>query len=375
MNLTETSKFVKKFFVVFGAIIFVYYLWILAIFPMARNFLEAILVQSDPPTLLYGNIEQLEFYPIAIEEGTVPDYVLNTKNGALPFALPKVLKVYKFKTSSFSYLASDRAMSTARELGFEDTEMISDLKGPKFIWSKRDTGSKLEIDTSENTIFLTTEYAKLQPLLKTNGINKEDVRADGVKILSKIGAWNDDLYKKGSVDITYGTTQGGSLRRSIEDRDVSLTRLDFYRKIEEYPIVGPEAKKPLLSIELGNVNTGKIGNVIRNPNVTVNFRTIEQSTKATYPIIKVASAWEAVKEGKGVIVDIEAKNSNPFTKGTTQEVSRIFVNNIYLAYYENKPQTTLQPIYVFEGNYTSKSGAEGGNLTIYYPAIDPEYVK
>ena len=102
---------------------------------------------------------------------------------------------------------------------------------------------------------------------------------------------------------------------------------------------------------------------------------IETETNATYPIIPVQEAWDMVTEGKAVITQVTPKQSNPFEPYYPVSVEKVLIDNIYLAYYETpKLQTYLQPIYVFSGKYTTR-GTEGGDVTLYFPAITGEWTK
>ena len=68
------------------------------------------------------------------------------------------------------------------------------------------------------------------------------------------------------------------------------------------------------------------------------------------------------------------KDGNPFVPYVPIRIDKILVNNIYLAYYDTpKLEKYLQPIYVFEGNYTTVGGG-AGQITLYYPAISGDYI-
>ncbi|HAZ29270.1 TPA: hypothetical protein DCY43_00750, partial [candidate division WWE3 bacterium] len=75
-----------------------------------------------------------------------------------------------------------------------------------------------------------------------------------------------------------------------------------------------------------------------------------------------------------VLSGILPKDGNPFESYVPIRVDKILINKIYLAYYDSpKLQKYLQPIYVFEGNYTTV-GSSAGQITLYYPAISGDYV-
>jgi hypothetical protein len=97
---------------------------------------------------------------------------------------------------------------------------------------------------------------------------------------------------------------------------------------------------------------------------------------ATYPLVPVNQVWSEVSKGNGVISSVVPNGLSPFADYRPVRVDRILINKIYLAYFEDLSydQPYLQPIYVFEGNYTS-SGGGGGSIHIYYPAVSGQYIK
>ena len=105
------------------------------------------------------------------------------------------------------------------------------------------------------------------------------------------------------------------------------------------------------------------------------YMDISPATLATYPIITVQSAWKAVSAGNGIISNITAKDSDAFKSPVPVALSRILINQVYLAYYETPEfQKYMQPIFVFEGKYIGQD-RNTGNISIYYPAITAEFVK
>jgi len=89
----------------------------------------------------------------------------------------------------------------------------------------------------------------------------------------------------------------------------------------------------------------------------------------------VATAWDFVKENKGAVVSILPESTSLLIPYTPVRVEEVFINNIYLAYYDNdSKQDYLQPVYVFDGKYTT-AGTQGGSIHFYYPAISPEFIK
>ena len=110
------------------------------------------------------------------------------------------------------------------------------------------------------------------------------------------------------------------------------------------------------------------------PYLDVNYKTFNSTTKATYPIISVAEAWDAISTNKGIISSAIPTGAALLGAPTTVNIEKVLIDTIELAYYEpNEWVEYLQPIYVFSGKYITR-GSEGGSVSIYYPAIKGEYI-
>ena len=110
------------------------------------------------------------------------------------------------------------------------------------------------------------------------------------------------------------------------------------------------------------------------PKIRAHTLELETNSNATYAIISVADAWAKVKEGSGVVSSVIPKSTSPFEKYQPAKVDKILINEVYLAYYDNPGlQKYVQPIYVFDGNYTSTGGE--GDITIYFPAVSGQHIK
>ncbi len=371
MDLTETSKLFKKGVLAFIIFVFGYYLVTSILVPSLKNLADKLDPNKIKPNPIYGLLESLEF----VEKPTVlqnVEYQLNTKNGRLPTDLPNVVKVYKFRQALFSYEAGKHAKEAARLLGFGDSDLVSDLKGNIYGWRSLKTGGTLDINIDSKELKLSTplstNIASFAP-----GIINESFAADSTKNLFKaMGRW-DDLYNNGDSKAYLGKFVGNSISQSGAPSDAQIARVELFRSIDGRKIFGPDAKKGLLH---AFVKAPDGSNPALNfPIVEANYWELDTNSTAEYPIIDVKDAWNAVANGKGVISSVLAKNDNPFSEGQAIRVSNILINNIYLAYYETpKFQKYLQPIYVFEGNYTS-TGSPSGDIMIYFPAIQGQFIK
>ncbi|HLD50759.1 hypothetical protein A3K34_03545 [candidate division WWE3 bacterium RIFOXYC1_FULL_40_10] len=374
MNLTKTSAAFKKGLKVAGIIVLVYYITTLYIYPFAKSIYRRIIVKVDPPNALFGQLDQLEFTskPIKAENVT---YVLNTKNGRLPEDMPFKMKVYKFEQGSVSFTAGGEALDTAAFMGFSDSDLISDLKGSTYKWRSLSSGGLLEINKDTRTIELSTDLTGPgQEYFR--GYFAPEAAQESARALFKSIKRFDSLYESGKQEVVMGKFNGSTIA-NVDKGSGQIARVDFFRFVKEgnltYMILGPDPSKGLLHTYVRKVS--KEPSPFNYPIVQGYFKEVNTDSKAFYPVIEVASAWKAVKQGSGIIAQVSPKANNPFEEYEPVAINTILINNIKLAYYES-PQNLryLQPIFVFEGNYRV-TGGQGGDIVIYFPAVSGEYVK
>ena len=372
MNLTKTAELVKKSVKYFLIAVVSYYLLTAVIFPGSAALIKALFTKETPLNTIYGQLDQLEFVRKKIENDN-PQYVLNTVNARLPGNLPTTMKVYKFRPPQYSYLAGKNAAAEAAALGFTDEDLISDLSGTVYKWRKSQTSSFLTIDINSRVLSLTTNMDGKNLFFEPGSIDKEKaVRLARERFLA-IRRFNDGLYPNGSQTVKLGRYVGNKLYETDSIAEAQVALVDFFRSIDEYPILGPDPSEGILRMIV--TDRSKKPDPLNNPIVEANYWEINTNSKAVYPIIDVKEAWKMVTENKAVIVNVTPKNANPFGTYTPVTVEKILIDNIYLAYYETpKFQTYLQPIYVFSGKYTTR-GTEGGSITLYFPAVTGEWSK
>jgi hypothetical protein len=367
MNLTKTSQYFKVGLKVLLGFAFLYYLVVFFIYPQAKTIIRNMTKQRNPANVAYGMLDQLEFVEKPIN-GSMPSYVLNTPNGSLPDNLPYKMAVYKTQKPQFSYLAGTNAINDAAFIGFNDNDLVTDLKGTEYKWKSLDTGSVLDIDINSRVLTMTTVIPSNANNLDTGNINQINAVTEATTLFQKLNRI-DDTYINGTTVVTLGKVLGTELSTATDQREAQIAKVDFFRKIGKYPVATPDPQQALLSATVKNLTQTS---PLNYPEIQAYYWPIETPPTADYPIIEVSDAWNAVKNGKGVIAGIVPKESNPFADYTPVRVETIYMS---LAYYETpKQQTILQPIYVFKGFYTT-SGTTGGDITIYFPAITSTYIK
>jgi len=383
MSLTSTSKWFKKFTFYLGGIVIFYYILILVLIPSVKATIAAIIPDKNPPTLAYGILPSLEFTTKNITGNQ--SYELNTKTGRLPTTLPKRAKVYEIKQMLFSYNAGKSAQNDAAYLGFADGDLITDLKGKTYKWRSLKTGGTLEIEIDSKKLTMNTNLSGKSSTYKTGSLTETTAVENATSMLEATGRI-DDLYRTGTNTLYKGKYTGNKLVETQDRRDAQLYRVDFFRTIgdtekEKYKIVGPDPKVGLLQVFLGAEETGERYTSKADispatfPILDLNYNEINTTSTATYPLVDISQAWAAIKKGQGIVASVTPKGANPFTGYDTTEVNNILINDIYIAYYEAATaQKYLQPIYVFEGNYKA-TGTQGGDITIYFPAVTGEYIQ
>ncbi|HBI35801.1 TPA: hypothetical protein DDY47_02610, partial [candidate division WWE3 bacterium] len=349
----------------------VYYGWMFFGGPGLRSLVKLFYVTKEPANPIYGNLDALEFTNKEVSGDQV--YKLNTANGRLPGKFPFKMNVYKFKPKTFSYLAGDTALKDGKYMGYADTDLITDLKGTVYRWRKADTNSFLEIDINSRRLHADSDMVRNSARMQKGRLDEKYAIESALNFFKGVER-TDTIYQTGVQKVTFGYIGGTRLFQTTAQRDILFARVDLYRKMDDYMILGPDPKVGLLNIFVA-VPKNERSFIIEHPKVSAYYRELETKTQASYPIIDISTAWDAVMNGKGVITSVVPANTSIFDKQAVPVVSEILVDNIYLAYYENtKDQTYLQPIYVFGAKYKSL-GSQGGDMVIYLPAVSGEYVK
>ena len=370
MSLTTTSAKFRSGVKFLALFVVVYYFATLLFFPQLKNFWRFLNPPKDISNPVFGLLDPLEFSQKALQSSS-PAYVLNTKDGRLPSNLPDKMTVYKYKTSKFSYQAGKDAKDDATTLGFTDNDLTSDLKGNIYSWRNIISGASLTINIDTRELKMFTQLIGKQDQLTAGRLNQESASQRGKGVLNSLKRLDDPLYTAGTQKVVLGKFSGNAIVPTEVLKEAQLASVDFFREVNKVPILGPDPKRGLLRAYITSA-TEKFTN---NPLVEYTYWEIDTQSNATYPISSVEDVWGAVSKGAGVLANVSSRESNAFQDYKPVKVDRILINKIYLAYYETpKFQKFLQPIYVFEGNY-SATGTTGGEITIYYPAIVGSWIK
>jgi hypothetical protein len=256
-------------------------------------------------------------------------------------------------------------------LGFADTDLVTDVKGDILRWYNSKTQGNLQIQTQTRELFMEIPLLNKSSNFPQGSISQSAGLSKATNILNTISRLSGTSYEQGTQSVYSGKFQANKIANATAPFEYQIIRVDFFRSIDKYQILGPDPKEGLIQIWVTAPKEGTIGK-LDFPKIQYYYKEINTKSDATYPIIPINSAWDEVSKGKGIISNITPKDGSMFEVAPPQRVDKILINSVKLAYLETKlPQEYIQPIYVFEGNYTGVGSS--GSITIYYPAIDPAY--
>lgn len=371
MSLTVVSYYARTLIKLFIALLFIYVLALIFKAPI-KGAWELAFPSKDPPNPIYGKLDPIEFVAMPTN-GQVDSFELNTVDGKLPTELPKNMKVYKYVPTFLSFEAGKIAQEAALALGFSELEIVSDYKADKFIWKDINTDATLTVDLASQSIDMYTPLKNISANYEQGSIDEASAKEMADEFFTKLGKFQDPLFSSGEKKTYLGRFVGERVVEAASTLEAQLVMFDYFRSINEIPIMGPDPTQGMIRVVFGKPRIDNLKLI--NPIVQIYENHVDQATEATYPIIPVAIAWQNVARGNGVIASVIPGNKSPFEKYQRTNVDKVTIEKIYLGYYDSKfRQEYLQPIYVFEGRYTSGVGGKGA-ITLYYPAIDGKYVK
>lgn len=368
MKLSVVAPLVRRSIAIVSITFSLYLIWLFTA-PALKQAYLGLFPPKDLPNQMYGLLDPLSFQAYNTLN-TNPDYILNTKTGGLPSGLPNKMTVYKFIPPAFSYSAGKQARLDAEKLGFNDSMIVGDILGDIYKWKNDKSSSNLRITIYSKELELNTDLQKKTELYE-QGLTAGEALSTVKSRLKQIGRFNDQLYIDGTSTVKLGKIESDRIIPADSYLEAQIARVDFFRSIGrggvKYKILNADSKKGLLTAYY--INLPKDSELLSIPKMEAYQWEIDPQSNATYPIISVAQAWEAVKNNKGTISNISSRFKTPFEDYSTIKVDKILINDIYLAYLDTKiQQKYLQPMYVFDGNFTAPGG-ETGEITIYYPAI------
>ena len=375
MNLVQVSALTKRILAILVMLVSLYVFILIIKRPIVTTWL-VIFPPKNLPTVAFGLLPPLEFTRTQTLT-SAPQYVLNTKTGALPENLPTQMKIYQYIQPEFSYSAGEKAQKDALILGFTDDMITSALSDPVSVWQDVSFGGRLVIDSKTGIMETATPMGGKGTLYPAGKLTRTLALETAKDILNTLERSDDILYTSqvdGFQDVVFGKFGSGGLIKADSTLEAQVAKVNFFRNVEGVPILGPDPSQAMIQVVLREPGSKDLFPQLSFPMMKVYNWKVDPNSSATYPLIPVSTAWDEVSQNGGIISGVVPGGSNPFTDNPTVRVDQILINEIYLAYFDNSlPQQFLQPVYVFEGNYTAQSGGSG-SIFIYYPAVSGEYV-
>lgn len=334
-TLTETAYYARRsinwfILVIIGYIIvrlswsLLFALW-LAIFPP----------KPPPPNNAFGVLPAVKFPdPQASPSGQLT-FRLETIEGKVPLASESAL-VYFMPKSPANLLALNKTQEFVSRLGLNPNP----IQETKNLYRFNDADlvlRALRYDIVSNNFILRYRFEEDTGVFT----DKRFISADALLMEAKSVLQSYELYRE---DIQRGTNRVSFLRL-LGDKLIPTTslsnadavRVDFFRQvIGNTPIVTPNPDEgPIAFVFSGSQNDKK-----RILQLAYTYWPIDQLTHATYGLKPSSQAWQELQSGVGYIA--RYPNTGPAA----------IVRNVYLGYYDSyEPQTYLQPVYVFEGDF------------------------
>lgn len=359
MTLTELARLTK-----IGSVVAVILILLALVIPSSLHRLREIFFppRLPPPEVAFGKLPSLSIPNLPLKEGVAPEFVLDTKTGRLPKNLPDRLKVYKITPAAPSPLAGEKAKELAAKLGFRgDPQRLS---SSEYRWEDDQQNRSLNVNITTNHFSLGTDIKSLTGLPPGSPPTQASAVARAKNFLQNLGLLSGD-YAEGRQETVYLKVEGETLRKVQSLSEAQLTRVDFFRQIEEQPILGSKPYEGLISVILSEVD---------NPFVVFHHWTLDVKQGSTYPLKVTAQVWKELEEGQAKIVFLGPLRGDPYASYAPLDPEIIYIREIYLAYFDSeKLQSFLQPVYVLEGlGVTSQK--QQLKYIAYIPAVSGEWV-
>lgn len=370
-QLAQTAKVTRVAF--FGSIVLIIaYLILSQVFGLIFGYLNSLRPKQEiAATVGFGKLPQPNFRGYKLS-GTYPTVELDNTTGELP-PMPSKIEVYPIVQPKSSYLALDKAKDLSKRLGFSVDPQ--NLSSNIYYWEEGSRNLKMNIFTQSSV--LDTDISKL--VIAIGELPQiTDIKTVALSLLSGKGLLENG-YLDGEIKVQLAAVDNGNIVKAVSPGDASLAIINFYRTLKD-----PTAKdnKDLPPLMPPDANQGNIRLLAYFPNksleivrLSYNNWEIDKSRSETYPLRSLALAWQEVVGGTAVISSLVNKSSPSLQLGSEMSLTKIFIRNIYLAYFDDEDlQKYLEPIYVFEGE-----GRDAQNLaydfTAYAPALDPKWIE
>lgn len=274
-----------------------------------------------------------------------------------------------------SPIGEQRAKNLAEKLDLlGEGELSKDKKSIIF----KDVVDKrtLTVNLANQNFTLTTDLNHIQRIIpKGRALIKGEAIKETQKFLERNGLLKGD-YDGGRQDTQIHRVVGGKVKDAPSVSEGQFTRVDFFRNLigvsaEGAPLLPPNPKIGLIQIWITSGIEPEINNILY---ISYTVWEMDKEKVETYPLRPVSSAWEEVKQGKGV-AELLIEGSSPLDPYTPPSLETVSIRSVDLAYLDDSSwQRYLQPIYVFSGSAKTVDGKKA-NFTAYRPAIADDWIQ
>ena len=301
-----------------------------------------------PPTVGFGVLPKLQF-PESVAKPT--SYRLEVSGAKMKATSDRALVFFQ-PSKRASLLALDKASVQAKVLGFLfDPERIT---SESYRWRRTDPlPAVLDYNIVNGTFVMRVDWQSNPAFLQGNRLPDEDAAINTARQkITEAGLLSKDMAT-GSAKVSYLKSNSGSYTNTVSFSEADFLQVDLFRTpvFGQFPVLTERPTR-------GTIRAIISGSQDRSQQIVAldySYLPVDYTVLQTYPILSPTAAYQMLSQGRGYSASI--------SDGQTEAIIR----NVYLAYYDsgNKPQSYMQPIYVFEG--------DGGYIG-YVPAIEPKWI-
>lgn len=376
MTLADTQGNLKKWLLWLALAIFLFYGGRFAIRSGHGAYRHFFPKEAPAPEARFGQLPKLNMTTAQISGQ--PEYVLEISNQEMP-AFSDRANVYSLTEPTANFMAEKETTDLAKALRFNENYVP--LDDATFKWTDGNGQRTLTANIVKEDFILITDSDRLNTIANnSNTIAIVDAEQKALQFIkSNILMSGSDLDNMFTYSIASDVLQG-NVRESQTTTDRSkLIKVNVYRNIVDqnnvYPVLSRNPRDSLTSIYVTGASTPE-----NMPNMNFVYWPADYENKSQYRLAPINAVWETVKQGNGVISYLKTENSDYYDPPKKLSLSRVDIRRIYMAYYEQRDYTPyLQPIYVFEGVFTTSPEegklSESGDIVIYYPAVSGEHVQ
>lgn len=267
---------------------------------------------------------------------------------------PKTLPIYTL--TKYSELSQDEAQQVAGALGFQEPPFFIDkntTEGIQYNWEEKDASLALSP--------ISLRYKNANSSLNSVSQSEEALTAIARDFMAKISITPANLQANPKKTVYLKKTPSLPVSTSSLAQ-ADLVDIQFETKIEDLPVLSNSPNSSTTVIRLA-----KNGDV-----VSLSMRLYKEIARGqTFNLKDLKQAKEEITAGKGTIVQTLILDENnqalELFRVLPTEIKNLQIKDVYLAYYLQDKNPSVQPIYVFEGTF--KKGNQNGKAWLYLPAI------